>query len=115
MSPASLNAVRAVRHKLGSVQCLTPVVLFLAPLGAGGALGAAVHIRSPLLIVLAGALLVASFIALVAWVLITDRESRRPPRHVALAEKDWKEFERSFWAHVKRRSDLPPPRRRDEA
>ena len=110
MSAAPLDAVRAVRRKLRRLEPLIPVALFVAPFGAGGALVAAVHANSSLLIALAVALLIMSFSGLVAWVLITDRRATQPARHVPLAEKDWKEFERSFWAHVKRRSDVPPPR-----
>lgn len=111
---ASLDVVRAVRRKVRCLESLTLVALFVLPFGAAGLLGAAVHVKSPLLVALACVLLVASFTALIAWVLMTDRRVRKPPRHVPLAEKDWREFERSFWAHVKRRSDHPPPRWRDE-
>jgi hypothetical protein len=111
VSATPLDAVRAVRRKLRRLEPLIPVALFVAPFGAGGALVAAVHANSSPLIALAIALLIASFSGLVAWVLITDRRATKPPRHVPLAETDWQEFERSFWAHVKRRSDLPPPPR----
>jgi len=110
VSATPLDSVRAVRRKLRRLEPLIPVALFVAPFGAGGALVAAVHANSALLIALTTALLIASFSSLVAWVLISDRRATHSPRHVPLAEKNWKEFERSFWAHVTRRSDVPPPR-----
>jgi len=110
MSATPVDAARAARRKLRRLESLLLVALFVAPFGAGGALAGAVHAKSSLLIALATALLLASFTGLVAWVLITDRRATQPPRHVPLAENDWKQFERSFWAHVNRRSDVPPPR-----
>jgi len=106
-----LDVVRIVKGKLRRLEALIPPA-FLAPPFMGGEARAAAHTSSFWLIAPATAALIASLAAFAAWVLITDRRARKP-RHVPWPDEDWSAFERSFWAHLKRRSDPAPPAGRD--
>ena len=91
------------------LRAIIPILLFLAPLGGGGALAVAAQAKSPALIALAAVGFVASFIGLTTWIFRSERLARKPPGHVPWPEDDWRDFERSFWAEVTRRSNHPPP------
>jgi hypothetical protein len=96
---------RVAQRKLRSL--LPPVALCAVACAAAIALAVAAYKRSPVLAWVAAVALVAS-VAGAMWFLMADRVARRLPRHVAWREDEWREFERSFWAYVKRRSDAPP-------
>jgi hypothetical protein len=99
--------VRTAQRRLRRLEALIPVALFMAPWGTGGALAAAVHRRSPVLIALASVALFVSFATLTAWVLTSERRARKPPRHRPWSQAQWRDFELAFWSHVMRPRHSP--------
>jgi len=105
-----MSVVRCFRARVAQGELrrlLPPVVLCTVACAAAVALAVAAYRRSPALAWVAAVALVAS-VAGAMWVLMARRLARGLPRHVAWREDEWRAFERSFWAHVKRRSDAPP-------
>jgi hypothetical protein len=84
---------------------LEPRVLFLllaALVGSAAGVAAAAEHDATALTIAAALVLTASWFALVAWILLRDRElARRGPS----PSVDWPRFERSFWEHVATTSD----------
>ena len=107
MPAAEPDAAPVASSNPRRLQALIPFGVFMAPFGAAAALAAATHAKSPLLVALATAVLLATLAGFAAWVLITDRRASKARRHARMTEEDWAEFERSFWAHVERRSERP--------